>query len=81
VWRRKKEKMDQGEDTEEEEEEEEKQSRSAWPGETAVLRGLIDVEDTSLEVDLSILGAQHVIILTESCFHYWGIYCNTWVFR
>ena len=64
--------MDEGGDTEEEEEEEEKQSRSTWPRETAVLRGLIDVEDTSLEVDLLNLGAQHVIILTESCFHCWG---------
>ena len=39
-----------------------------------VLRGLIDVEDGSVVVDLPNLGAQHVIILTESCFHCWGIF-------
>jgi hypothetical protein len=38
-----------------------------------VLRGLIDVEDGSIVVDLPSLGAQHVIILTESCFHCWVI--------
>ena len=39
-----------------------------------VLRALIDVEDGSVVVDLPNLGAQHVIILTESCFHCWGIF-------
>ena len=39
-----------------------------------VLRGLIDVEDASLVVDLANLGAQHVFILTVSCFHCWGIF-------
>ena len=39
-----------------------------------VLRGLIDVEDGSVVVDLPNLGAQHVFILTESCFHCHGIY-------
>jgi hypothetical protein len=34
-----------------------------------VLRGLIDVEDGSVLVDLPNLGAQHVIILTMSYFH------------
>jgi hypothetical protein len=34
-----------------------------------VLRGPIDVEDGSIGVDLPNLGAQHVFILTESCFH------------
>jgi hypothetical protein len=34
-----------------------------------VLRGLIDGEDGSVAVDLPNLGAQHVFILTESCFH------------
>mgnify|MGYP001120643550 CR=1 FL=1 len=34
-----------------------------------VLRGLIDVEDGSVVVDLPNLGAQHVFILTELCFH------------
>jgi hypothetical protein len=38
-----------------------------------VLRGLIDVEDGSVAVDLPNLGAQHVIILTVLCFHCWGI--------
>ena len=47
-----------------------------------VLRGLIDGEDGSVAVDLPNLGAQHVFILTELCFHCWGIfgleiYCNT----
>ena len=39
-----------------------------------VLRGLIDVEDGSAVVDLPSLGAQHVIILTELCFHCRGIF-------
>ena len=46
-----------------------------------VLRGLIDVEDGSVVVDLPNLGTQHVIILTVLCFHCLGlfgleIYCN-----
>ena len=46
-----------------------------------VLRGLIDVEDGSVVVDLPNLGTQHVFILIELCFHCWGIfgleiYCN-----
>ena len=39
-----------------------------------VLRGLIDVEDGSVAVDLPNLGTQHVIILTVLCFHCWGIF-------
>ena len=39
-----------------------------------VLRGLIDVEDGSVVVDLPNLGAQHVIILTVLCFHFGGIF-------
>ena len=42
--------------------------------EKEVLRGLIDVEDGSVVVDLSNLGIQHVIILTKLCFHCWGIF-------
>jgi hypothetical protein len=38
-----------------------------------VIRGLIDVEDDSVVVDLPNLGAQHVFILIESRFHYQGI--------
>ena len=38
-----------------------------------VLRGLIDGEDGSVAEDLLNLGAQHVFILTESCFHCQGI--------
>ena len=38
-----------------------------------VLRGLIDVEDGSVAVDLPNLGAQHVFILIELCFHCQGI--------
>jgi hypothetical protein len=50
-----------------------------------VLRGLIDVEDISISVDLPNLGAQHVLILTEFCFHLQGIfgleiYCNNILF-
>jgi hypothetical protein len=46
-----------------------------------ILRGLIDVEDGSVAVDLPNLGTQPVFILIESCFHCWGIfgleiYCN-----
>ena len=36
-----------------------------------VLRGLIDVEDGSVVVDLPNLGTQHVIILTVLCFIAW----------
>ena len=39
-----------------------------------VLRGLIDVEDGSVVVDLPNLGTQHVIILTVLCFHCRGIF-------
>ena len=39
-----------------------------------VLRGPIDVEDGSIGVDLPNLGAQHVLILTDLCFHCWGIF-------
>ena len=39
-----------------------------------VLRGLIDMEDGSVAVDLPYLGVQNVFILTESCFYYWGIF-------
>jgi hypothetical protein len=39
-----------------------------------VLMGLIDVEDGSVVVDLPNLGAQHVFILTEFCFHCRGIF-------
>jgi hypothetical protein len=46
-----------------------------------VLRGLRNGEDGSVVVDLPILGAQHVFILTGLCFHCQGIfrleiYCN-----
>jgi hypothetical protein len=46
-----------------------------------VLRGLIDVEDGNVAVDLPNLGAQHGFILTELCFHWRGrcgmeIYCS-----
>ena len=39
-----------------------------------VLRGLIDVEDGNVVVDLPNLGTQHVFILIESCFHCQGIF-------
>ena len=39
-----------------------------------VLRGLIDVEDGSVVVDLPNLGAQHVFILIELCFHCPGLF-------
>jgi hypothetical protein len=60
VGREKKEKMEEGEDAEEEEE---KWSRSTWPGETEVQRGLKDVEDGRVAVDLPNLGTQHIFIL------------------
>ena len=76
--RDKKKKMEEGEDAEEEEEGE-KQSRSSWPGETASShRGLIDVEDGSVAVDLPNLGAQHVFIL--SCIFIAGAYLG-WRFN
>jgi hypothetical protein len=46
-----------------EEEEEEKQSRSTCRDKPQVLRGLIDVEDVSVVVDLPNLGAEHVFLL------------------
>jgi hypothetical protein len=64
--------MEEGEDTEEEEAA--KWSRSHGLEKPQVLRGLIHVEDGSVAVDLPNLGAQHVIILTELCFHCWGIF-------
>jgi hypothetical protein len=39
-----------------------------------VLRGLIDVEDGSVVVDLRSLGTQHVFILIVLCFHCQGIF-------
>jgi hypothetical protein len=39
-----------------------------------VLRGLIDVEDSSVVVDLPNLGTQHVFISIVMCFHFWGIF-------
>ena len=49
-----------------------------------VLRGLIDVEDGSVAVDLPNLGTQHVFIIIELCFHCLSlfgleIYCNKMV--
>jgi hypothetical protein len=69
VGREKKEKME-----EEEEEEEEKQSRSTCLEKPQVLRGLRDVEDGSVAVDLPNLVTQHVFILTVFCFHCQGIF-------
>ena len=39
-----------------------------------ILRGLIDVEDGSVAVDLPSLGTQHVFILIVLCFHCQGIF-------
>jgi hypothetical protein len=65
-----------------EEEEEGKWSRSTSLEKLQVLRGLLHGEDGSVVVDLPNLGAQHVFILIELCFHCPGlfgleIYCNT----
>jgi hypothetical protein len=38
------------------------------------LRGLIDVEDGSVVVDLPNLGTQHVFVLIELCFHCRGLF-------
>jgi hypothetical protein len=38
------------------------------------IRDLIDVEDGSVVIDLHNLCEQHVFILTDSCFHCWGIF-------
>ena len=53
-----------------------KKSRAEAHGleKTQILRGLIDGEDGSVTVDLPNLGAQRVFILTELCFHCWGIF-------
>ena len=39
-----------------------------------VLRGLLYGKDGRVAVDLPNLGAQLVFILTELCFHCWGIF-------
>ena len=75
------EKMEQGENAKDEEKEE-IQSKHTWTGENARYKGLIDVEDGTIVVDLPNLCAQHIFILIELSFHYWGIfvleiYCNT----
>jgi hypothetical protein len=44
-----------------------------------VLRGLIDVEDGSVVVDLPSLGAQHVTILTVLCFLCWGLFGKRYI--
>jgi hypothetical protein len=69
---REKEKMEEGEDTGGGK----KKSGAKAHGleKLQVLRGLIDVEDGIVVVDLSNLGIQHVIILTKLCFHCWGIF-------
>jgi hypothetical protein len=41
-----------------------------------VIRGLLDVEDGSVVVDLPNLGAQHVFILIVLCFHFMGHICD-----
>jgi hypothetical protein len=69
------EKIGRGRGQDAEEKEEEKQSREAHGLEKPqVLRGLIDVKDGSVAVDLSNLGTQHVFILTVLCFHCRGIF-------
>ena len=60
--------MEQGENAKDEEKEE-IQSKHTWTGENARYKGLIDVEDGSIAVDLPNLGAQHVFIVIELCFH------------
>jgi hypothetical protein len=47
------------------------------------LRVFIDVKDGTIVVDLPNLGAQHVLILIELCFHFQGIFgleifCNNY---
>ena len=69
MGREKKEKME-----EEEEEEEEKQSRSTCLEKPQVLRGLRDVEDGSVALDLPNLGSQHVFIVIALCFNCWGMF-------
>ena len=78
-WRMQKRKKEEEEEMDEEEEE---SGAEAYGLEKRqVLRGLIDVEDGSVVVDLPNLGTQHLFILTESCFHCQGIcrleiYCS-----
>ena len=72
MGREKKEKMEEEENAEEEEEE--KQSRSTCLEKPQVLRGLRDVEDGSVAVDLPNLGAQHAFILIELCYHSPGLF-------
>ena len=73
--------MEEGDDAEEEKEEEQSRAEAHGLEKLQVLRGLIDVEDGSVVVDLPNLGTQHVFILIELCFHCQGIfgleiYCN-----
>jgi hypothetical protein len=69
--RKKKEKMEEGEDTEEEKMRSKAEARGLEK--RKVLRGLIDVENGSVAVDLPNLGTQHGFILIESCLHCPGI--------
>jgi hypothetical protein len=39
-----------------------------------VLRGLRDVEDGSMALDLPNLGSQHVFIVIALCFNCWGMF-------
>ena len=75
-WSRNKEKKEVWERQKAEEEEKKKESRAEAHGleKPQVLRGLVDVEDGSIVVDLTNLGAQHVIISAELCFHCQGIF-------
>jgi hypothetical protein len=59
---------------EEEEEEEEGGAEALSLEKPQVVRGLIDGEDGSVVVDLLSLGAQHVFILIELCFHCSGLF-------
>ena len=63
--------MNEGEDAEEEEG---KEKQSTWPGEISSSKESHRRGRWRGVVDLPNLGAQHVVILTESCFHYWGIF-------
>ena len=70
--RKEEEKMEEGEDTEEEKMRSKAEARGLEK--RKVLRGLIDVENGSVAVDLPSLGLQHVFILIELCFHCPGIF-------
>jgi hypothetical protein len=74
VGRKKKEKMEERERMQRRRRKKKSGAEAQGLEKLQVLRGLIDVEDGSVAVDLPNLGAQRVFILIVLCFHCRGIF-------